>query len=123
MNPSDILLHRRWSFYQEQAPTISKEIYNLLQCYDEPMPYLEIFYPDNYMLPGGENGTVFLRLKAENSLHGYKVSLYYDRSWQEVQDLGLLCEIYTRLTFQSVWKAPKAMLENQCIPNLSKLPE
>lgn len=123
MNTSDILLNRRWNFYQEQAPKISREIYNLLQCYDERTPFLEIFYPENYGLPEGQDGTIFLRVQAKNTVGGYKVYLYYYRDWQEIQNLGLLCEIYTRLSLMSVWKEPVALEKNLCIINLSKMPE
>ena len=123
MNTSDILINRRWNFYKEQAPKISREIYNLLQCYDEETPFLEFDQPDRWFLPVGPDGTIFLHVQAKNNVGGYKVYLYYDRDWQEIQNLGLLCEIYSTLSFMRVWKEPVALEKNMCIINLSKLPE
>lgn len=123
MNTSDILLARRWNFYQKTAPSVSKEIYNLLQCYDEMTPYLEIFHPESYGLSDGEDSTIFLGIMAQNNSSGYKVYLYIDRQFQEIQDLGLLCEIYTRLSFQMLYREPNALAKNRCKIDLSKMPE
>ena len=123
MNIPDYLLYRRNHIYDGFVPKLTKEIYNLLTCYDEEWPYIEISNPEQFSLSYGEDGFCVVRIKATKELNGYKVFLDTGMShqWEEVTYFPLLCAIFDSLSYMHVYRLPKNTSETECQFDSSKL--